>query len=113
MAKQNIDVKVATLSLNGSPAANDATSDAIEFKESVPWTLNVWIDSTTGSGATATVQVSNDEDVDSFVDLDGATGLSLPCAIESSAMNFRYMRIIYLAGSVTGGTKEFRLYKEI
>ena len=58
MEKFRIGVKVSTTNLSGSNANADATSDAIEFPESKAWTLNVWLESAAGSGATVTVQVS-------------------------------------------------------
>lgn len=107
--KKNITIRVSGTDQNGTDATSDATSDAIEFCSNSYWSFNAWVDSLTGSAPTVTLEVSNDSDVDSFVELDGAVDLTLPCYVESEFSKFKYMRVVYTSGGATGGTKEFRL----
>jgi hypothetical protein len=112
--KQKRDIRVGGADIDGTSALASATSDAIEFKSSGYWSLNCWFTSLTTSGAapTVTIQVSNDDDTNSFNDLDGAVGVSLPVMISKSDMEFKFMRIVYDPKTATGGSKYFDLITE-
>lgn len=116
MEKQLISITVGGVDQNGTAATSSMTSEAVEFKSNGFWSLNVWFSSLTVSGKnpTITIQVSNDDNINSFSDLKDATlkDVSNNLVIKSEFSKWRYMRIIYTPNGATGGTKNFDLIVE-
>lgn len=105
-------VRVGGVPLNGSAATAAFTSDAIAFKDNIEWSLNVWFTGLvfTGTNApTVTIEVSNDDDVNSFRGLDGAKGVKVPEYWERLYSSWKYFRIVYDPKGASAGTKNFDL----
>jgi len=113
--KQQISVRAAGTNQNGTLATASMTSDAIEFKENVTWSLNVWFTglTVTGQSPQITIEVSNDTDINSFRKLTGATNVNVPEYFDSIDSTFKYFRIVYTPKGATGGTKNFDLIQII
>ena len=110
--KPKTTVRVSGVDQNETVATASFTSDAIEFKSNTYWNLNVWFDiafSVTGQQPTVTIQVSNDEDSESFNDLQGAIEVDVPEVFFSEMSTWKFMRIVYTANGTTAGLKNFDL----
>ena len=109
MIKERIELKVSTTAISGTAATSDATSDAIEFTSN----LSAWTESlsVTGDNPTVSIEVSNSNDVDSFVAITNAENIDLssPAFFESSYSQWRYFRVVYSSEGATAGTKYFDL----
>ena len=113
MIKERIELKVSTTAISGTAATSDATSDAIEFTSNSYWSLSAWTESlsVTGDNPTVSIEVSNSNDVDSFVAITNAENIDLssPAFFESSYSQWRYFRVVYSSEGATAGTMYFDL----
>jgi hypothetical protein len=93
------------------------TSDAIEFKGAGYWSLNVWTNALayTGQAPQVTIEVSNDDDTNSFTPLSGAINVNVDPKqyFDNLDSTWKYFRIVWDPKGSTAGTKNFDLIQEV
>lgn len=102
--------QISAVEVEAKDATVAFTTDAIRITNNSAWSVQFIKTSVDGS-PTYTVQVTNDKDVSgSWVAYSaGATALSTDTPYADSSIAYKYMRVVYVATTVTTGTQDLLL----
>ena len=104
--KEEITVRVSSTEVVTYPADADFTTDAIEWSDFRGYSLNVWFPTLNGSNPKPTIefQASNSTDLTSFNTYENINNVSLPELFEDEYFTPKYIRFVYTATNVGGGS---------
>ena len=104
--KEEITVRVSSTAVVTYPADADFTTDAIEWSDFRGYSLNVWFPTLNGASPKPTIefQASNSTDLSSFTTYENINNFSLPELFEDEYFTPKYIRFVYTATGVGGGS---------
>jgi len=98
-----INFRIADAKILAVDADTNFTSDEIRFDKSHDWSVTLVGTGIVGGPPTYTVEVSNDKT--KWYDWDvSATDVALADSAGSDHLGYKYMRIVYTAGTTSAGT---------